>query len=48
MDKNDDYRQVIETSYAELFVTGDKQLARTVPHLQPRLQVLEWRTIEAG
>ncbi len=47
-DKNDDYRHVIEASYANVFVTGDDQLARTVPRLHPGLQVLEWRTLGAG
>ena len=44
-DKNDDYRHVVEASYANVFVTGDGQLARTVPRLNPRLRVLEWRTM---
>ncbi len=47
-DKNDDYRHVIEASYANVFVTGDIQLARTVPRLHPELQVLAWSTIAAG
>ena len=41
-DKNDDYRHVIEASYAEVFVTGDDQLARTVVRIHPGLQVLTW------
>ena len=47
-DKTDDYRHVIEASYAELFITGDEQLARTAPRLHPQLQILTWGQLEAG
>jgi hypothetical protein len=47
-DKNDDYRHVIEASYADVFVTGDNQLARTVPRLHPGLSVLTWLEFAAG
>jgi hypothetical protein len=47
-DKNDDYRHVIEASYAEVFVTGDGQLAQTVPRIHPGLQVLTWDELRAG
>jgi len=47
-DKNDDYRHVIEASYVDVFVTGDNQLAHTVPRLHPGLQVLTWHELEAG
>ena len=47
-DKSDDYRHVIEASYAEVFVTGDEQLARTVPRIHPGLDVLTWKELQAG
>lgn len=38
-DKIDDYRHIIEASYCDAFITGDKQLLKTVqvigPHLNP-------------
>jgi hypothetical protein len=40
-DKNDDYRHVIEASYCDIFVTEDKQLSRTVPRINPDLEVLK-------
>lgn len=46
-DKTDDYRNVIEASYSEVFITGDGQLARGVPHINPNLEVLTWDDIEA-
>lgn len=46
-DKNDDYRHVIEAAYASVFVTGDAQLARTVPRIHPQLKVLQWRELAA-
>ncbi len=44
-DKLDDYRHVIEASYADVFVTGDEQLARTVPRIHPTLAVFSWADI---
>ncbi len=44
-DKTDDYRHVVEASYAEVFVTGDDQLARTVPRIHQGLRVLTWNEI---
>ncbi len=40
-DKNDDYRHVIEASYCDIFVTDDGQLSRTVPRINPDLEVLK-------
>jgi hypothetical protein len=37
-DKNDDYRHVVEASYAAALVTGDEQLARTAPRIHPGLR----------
>jgi len=48
IDKSDDYRHVIEASYCDVFITGDKQLARSVPRLHPELQVLTWQALEAA
>lgn len=47
-DKSDDYRHVIEASYADVFITGDEQLARTVPRLNPALQIVTWHELVAG
>lgn len=43
---DDDYRHVIEASYADVFVTGDSQLARTAPRINPELVVLEWSQLK--
>jgi hypothetical protein len=47
-DKTDDYRHVVEASYAKVFITGDGQLARTTQRIQPNLRVLTWEELEAG
>jgi hypothetical protein len=47
-DKNDDYRHVIEASYCQALVTGDKQLARTTPRLHPGLLIVTWSELGAG
>jgi hypothetical protein len=39
-DKIDDYRHIIEASYCDIFVTDDAQLSRTIPRINPDLQVL--------
>ncbi len=44
-DKTDDLRHVIEASYSDVFVTGDRQLANTVPSIHPNLRVLTWREL---
>lgn len=46
-DKSDDYRHVIEASYCSVFITGDSQLARTAPRLNPHLSVLTWDALAA-
>lgn len=38
-DKVDDYRHIIDASYAELFITRDSQLGRTVKKINPDLSV---------
>lgn len=43
--KLDDYRHVIEASYADVLVTGDEQLANTAPRLHPNLAGLRWREL---
>ena len=48
LDKLDDYRHVVEASYADVFVTGDGQLARTVPRIHPGLLVVNWDEVKAG
>jgi hypothetical protein len=47
-DKNHDYRHVIEASYCEVLITGDEQLARTVPRIYPGLLIIPWSELEAG
>jgi hypothetical protein len=46
-DKTDDYRHIIEASYADVFVTGDRQLAQTVPRIHSGLDILTWETLQA-
>jgi hypothetical protein len=46
-DKNDDYRHIIESSYAQVFITGDGQLARTAPRIRPSVRVLTWQELQA-
>lgn len=41
-DKLDDYRHIIEASYCDIFITNDRQLSRTIPHINPDLRVLLW------
>jgi hypothetical protein len=47
-DKLDDYRHVIEASYASVFVTGDQQLANTAPRLNPGLRIVTWDELRSG
>lgn len=44
-DKLDDYRHIIEASYSHAFLTGDEQLARTVPRINPGQRVFTWADI---
>jgi len=41
-DKIDDYRHIIEASYCDVFITGDAQLQKTVPRINPEVEVVEW------
>ena len=42
------YRHVIEAAYANVFVTGDQQLARTAPRLNPGLEIVTLNELRAG
>jgi hypothetical protein len=45
IDKIDDYRHIIEAAYADVFVTGDLQLAAAVPRIHPGLRVVTWHEL---
>jgi hypothetical protein len=47
-DKDDDFRHVIEASYCDVFVTGDRQLTKAVPRLHTGLQVLTWTALSTA
>ena len=48
VDKLDDYRHIIEASYCDALVSGDDQLIRTTPKINPALESLRTPELLAG
>ena len=48
VDKLDDYRHIIEASYCDALVSGDDQLIRTTPRINPALESLRTPELLAG
>lgn len=41
VDKADDYRHAVEASYCDVFISGDRQLLRSIPRLHHTLLPLD-------
>ena len=44
-DRVDDFRQVIDASYCDVFVTNDDQLARTGNQINTGISLISWRDV---